>query len=173
MKARYETAGKPGSVAVPVGTARLLAFAALLLSACAGPQQPEVRLEGMRLGTVGLRGGTLIAEIAVTNPNSFDLETRSLTYDLELAHPTGAQDWVSFARGTLDDRLRVDRRSTRLIEVPIQFRYEDMGGALRSLLDTGTFSYRVSGDVRLSEPIGRTFPYRRTGTVSMDRGVRE
>jgi hypothetical protein len=59
-----------------------------------------------------------------------------------------------------------------VIEIPIQFRYDDLGGAVRSILDTGTFNYRVTGDVRLSEPIGRTFPYSKTGVVSMT-GVRD
>jgi hypothetical protein len=54
-------------------------------------------------------------------------------------------------------------RSSTILEVPVQFRYDDMGGALRSILDTGTFNYRVTGDVRLAEPIGRTFPYRQDG----------
>ncbi|HSJ06377.1 MAG TPA: LEA type 2 family protein [Longimicrobiales bacterium] len=149
------------------------ALAALLAVACAGPQQPEVRLEGIRVGGLGLRGGTLIAEVMVTNPNSFDLETRSLSYDLELSEFGAASpSWVSVATGTIDERMRVDRRSSRLLEVPIQFRYDAMSGAFRSVLETGTFNYRVTGDVRLSEPIGRTFPYRRSGTVSLD-GVRE
>lgn len=156
----------------PARQLRVLALMTLVFAACAGPQQPEVRLEGIRVGGMGLRGGTLIAEFMVTNPNSFDLETRSLSYDFELADPTGERDWVSFARGTIDERLRVERRSARLLEIPIQFRYDQMGSALRSIIDTGTFSYRVTGDVRLSEPIGRTFPYRRTGTVSVE-GVRE
>jgi LEA14-like dessication related protein len=146
---------------------------ALLATACAGPQQPEVRLEGIRVGGLGLRGGTLIAEVMVTNPNAFDLETRSLSYDLELSEFGAASPaWVSVATGTIDERMRVDRKSSRLLEVPIQFRYDAMSGAFRSVLETGTFNYRVTGDVRLSEPIGRTFPYRRSGTVSLD-GIRE
>jgi LEA14-like dessication related protein len=143
------------------------------LLGCAGAyRQPEVQLEGIRLGGIGLRGGTLYAQVMVTNPNRFDLETRSLTYDLEVTHPQQAGEWVSFAQGVVDERVRVRSRSSTILEVPVQFRYDDMSGALRSILDTGTFTYRVSGDVRLAEPVGRTFPYRKTGTVSM-QGIRE
>jgi LEA14-like dessication related protein len=155
---------------------RLLLMGLLMsmsLVGCAGAyKQPEVQLEGIRLGGIGLRGGTLYAQVMVSNPNRFDLETRSLTYDLEVTHPQQAGEWISFAQGTIDERVRVGSRSSTILEVPVQFRYDDMGGALRSILDTGTFNYRVSGDVRLAEPIGRTFPYRKTGTVSM-QGVRE
>jgi LEA14-like dessication related protein len=155
---------------------RLLLMGLLMsmpLAGCAGAyQQPEVQLEGIRVGGIGLRGGTLYAQVMVSNPNRFDLETRSLTYDLEVTHPQQAGEWISFAQGTIDERVRVGSRSSTILEVPVQFRYDDMGGALRSILDTGTFNYRVSGDVRLAEPIGRTFPYRKTGTVSM-QGIRE
>jgi LEA14-like dessication related protein len=152
----------------------MMAALALGLSAaaCAGPQQPEVRLEGIRVGGLGLRGGTLIAQVLVRNPNGFDLETSALNYNLQVAHPTDPGQWVRFAEGSYDERLRVEARSSRILEVPIQFRYDDVGGAFRSILDTGSFNYRVTGDVRLSAPISRTFPFSRTGTVAMD-GARE
>jgi LEA14-like dessication related protein len=145
---------------------------ALTAAACAGPQQPEVRLEGVRIGGIGLRGGTLIAQVMVTNPNPFHLETSALSYNLQVAHPDEAGRWVSFAEGTVDERVRVERRSSTILEVPIQFRYDDVGGAFRSIMETGTFSYRVTGDVRLAEPITRTFPFSRTGLVTLD-GARE
>ncbi|CAN5743420.1 hypothetical protein BH23GEM9_BH23GEM9_11000 [soil metagenome] len=150
-----------------------VSLAALTAAACASAyQQPEVQLDGIRIGGIGLRGGTLFAQVLITNPNNFDLETRSLSYDLQVAHPRDPGEWVSLTEGVIDERVRVDRRSSTIVEVPVQFRYDDMGGAIRSILDTGTFNYRVSGDVRLSEPIGRTFPYRKIGTVSL-QGVRE
>jgi LEA14-like dessication related protein len=145
---------------------------AMTAAACAGPRQPEVRLEGVRIGGIGLRGGTLIFQVLVTNPNSFDLETRSLSYHLQLPHPTETGEWVSFAEGVMEESIRIDRRSAKILEVPVQFRYDDAGGAIRSIMDTGTLSYRVTGDVRLSEPIGRTFPYRHSGIVSLD-GARD
>jgi LEA14-like dessication related protein len=148
------------------------AVAVLATAACAGPQQPEVQLEGIRIGGLGLRGGTLIAQVMVRNPNPFDLETSALNYNLQVAHPNTPGQWVSFAEGSIDERVRVERRSSKILEVPIQFRYDDVGGAFRQIMDTGTFNYRVTGDVRLSEPIGRTFPFSRTGMVSMD-GARE
>jgi LEA14-like dessication related protein len=146
---------------------------ALPLAACAGAyRQPEVEFEGIRLGGIGLRGGTLYAQVLVTNPNNFALETRALSYDLQVNHGTDAGEWMTLTQGVIEERVRVDRRSSKILEVPVQFRYDDMGGALRSILDTGTFNYRVTGDVQLAEPISRTFPYRRTGTVSL-QGVRE
>ena len=151
----------------------LLLAAAASVTACSSVlRQPEVHLEGVRVGGIGLRGGTLVALVNVTNPNGFDLETRSLTYDMQVAHPDSAGQWISFSQGTLDEPIRVRSGRSTVIEVPVQFRYDDLGGAWRSILDTGTFNYRVRGDVRLAEPVGRTFPYAHTGTVTLS-GVRD
>lgn len=151
----------------------LLALLLLPLAACSSAlRQPEVRLDAVRVGGIGLRGGTLYAQVHVMNPNRFDLETRSLTYDLQVPHPDDASDWISFAQGTITEQIRVGRNSSTVIEVPIQFRYDDFGGAVRSILDSGTFNYRVRGNVRLSEPVGRTIPYSRTGIVSL-AGIRD
>jgi LEA14-like dessication related protein len=144
-----------------------------LAGACSSAvRQPEVRLESVRLGGIGLRGGTLYAQVYVGNPNGFGLETRSITYDMQVEHPDSAGRWVSFAQGTLDEPVRVGGNNSTVIEIPIQFRYDDLGGAVRSILDTGTFNYRVNGDVQLSEPVGRRIPYSKSGIVSLS-GVRD
>lgn len=145
----------------------------VMLAACSRAiRQPEVRLEGVRVGGLGLRGGTLYAQVYISNPNGFTVETRELNYDLQLADPSGDGDWISFSNGTLRDPVRIGGGQSTIIEVPVQFRYDDFGGALRSLIETGTFNYRVRGDVRLTEPIGRTIPFTRTGVFSMGGGVR-
>lgn len=130
-------------------------------------RQPEVRLEGIRVGSIGLRGGMLYAQVHVANPNKFGLETSAFSYDLQLADPANEQEWITFAKGTLTEAIKVGGHRSTVIEIPIQFRYQDMGGAMRTILDTGTFNYRVSGDVQLKEPIGRTIPYRKMGVVTM------
>lgn len=151
--------------------APLLVFVLLLTGCASVVRQPEVRLEGIRVGSIGLRGGLLYAQVHVANPNRFDLETSALTYDLQLADPVKEGEWVSFAQGVMDEPIRVRSNDESVIEVPIQFRFEDLGGAIKSILDTGTFNYRVSGDVRLKEPVGRNIPYRKTGVVTMT-GIR-
>lgn len=151
--------------------AAALIMAASLAACSSMMRQPEVRLEGMRVGGIGLRGGTLIARVHVTNPNNFDLEARSLTYDLQIPDPEDESEWVSLAQDTVHERVRVREHDSTVIEVPIEFRYADFGGALRSIMDRGTFNYRVRGNIELSAPIGRTIPYARTGTVSLE-GVR-
>ena len=143
---------------------------AIPLAGClAGYQQPEVRFDGIRLGGLGLRGGTVYAQLNVVNPNRFGLRTDALSYDLELSGPGDDADWIRLAEGTYRERIEVEARDSAIVEIPIAFDYADLGGALRSILDRGTIDYRVSGRVELTDPIGRSIPYRRTGTVNFTR----
>ena len=109
-------------------TRALIVPALLFAAACSSAvRQPEVRLESMRVGGIGLRGGTLYAQVHIGNPNGFEIETRSVTYDLQVEHPDSAGRWVSFSPGTVEDPIRVGGKSSTVVEIPIQFRYDDLG----------------------------------------------
>jgi LEA14-like dessication related protein len=151
---------------------RLMATAILattVLGGCiASYEAPEVRFEGIRLGGLGLRGGTVYAQLNVVNPNRFRLRTDELSYDLELSGAGEDREWVRLAEGTFRDRIEVAAYDSALVEIPIEFAYADLGGALRSILDRGTVDYRVTGRVQLIDPIDRSIPYRRTGQVTFN-----
>lgn len=149
----------------------MLLATALAVGGCASAfQQPEIRFEGLRVGSLGLRGGLLYAQLHVTNPNRFGFQTSRMTYDLELRAPRSGEDgerWVRVAQGSFDDPVSVPGGTGRLVEIPIEFTYAGLEGALRSVLDQGTVSYRVAGVVNVVDPVRRQVPYRRSGVVSV------
>lgn len=147
-----------------------LAVAALVTTACFGHfEEPEIRLEGIRVGSVGLGGGLLYAELSVHNPNDFGLETRSLTYDLAVADAQKDDpDWVPLAYGRYDDPIVVGARDSTRFEVPVEFSFANLTGLAGAVLDRGVIDYRVSGVVDVREPISRSVPFRRIGTVALD-----
>lgn len=159
-------------------TMRKLALAAMtvvLLPACtAGLQRPEVELESVTLGSVGLRGGTLMANVRVQNPNRFTLRAEDLTYQLYLRDPSpepGDSAWVRFADGRYDERLELRAGETRTFQVPIEFSFSDLGGAASQILRTGRLDYRATGSVRARTPFGsREVPFRKTGTFMVTGG---
>lgn len=156
---------------------RVLTLAGVfLLGACSAKnmiRQPEITLTDVKLGGIGLRGGQLIAELEITNPNSFDVETREVTYDLKISDrdASGKETWVDFASGKYDRKIEVDDGGRTKVEIPIDFTYASASGALRSIMDRGTFNYRVTGTVALREPLNRTVNYAKTGNISL-QGVR-
>ena len=148
--------------------------AGIVAAGCIGRvRKPEIELTGVKVGGLGLRGGSLIAQLEIKNPNSFDLETAIITYDLKVADRTtnGGENWIDFARGEFNQKVTVEDGGTTLVEVPIEFTYASVGSAIRSIMDRGTFNYRVEGTVGLREPMRTEIPYRHTGNVSL-QGVR-
>lgn len=149
-------------------TSLLALFAASCLP---GLREPEVRLAGVRLGGLGLQGGVLYAQLHVTNPNRFGITASGVTYDLEVLDSSGdGEQWYDFAEGAYATEFTVGARDSATVEVPIQFRYEAVGGAIRSIVARGLFEYRVSGAVSIEEPVRTTVPFRRRGVVSFDGG---
>lgn len=148
----------------------LLGLCVGLASGCLGSfEEPAIRFEGVRLGSIGLTGGLFYAQLSVTNPNDFGLETRSLTYDLEVAADSENEpEWVRLAEGTLDEPIVVGANDSTRLEVPVEFRFGGLTGIARAMMERGLVDYRVSGVVDVTEPVTRSVPYRRMGQVSFD-----
>ena len=149
---------------------KLAILALTLLSACAGVRKPEVELEGISLGGLGLSGGTLLVNLEVKNPNSFGIRAERLLYDLYLRDTRrdadGDSAWVSIAEGTYDEDIEIRGGETRDVRIPVDFSYSDLGSAARQLLRSGRFDYRATGSVDVRTSFGaRTVPFRKTGTV--------
>lgn len=143
---------------------------AVVAAGCMGNfEEPEVRLEGIRVGSVGLGGGLLYAELSVRNPNDFGLETRGLSYDLEVANAgEGDPDWVRLADGRYEDPIIVGAQDSTRFEVPVEFTFANLTGIVGAVLDRGVVDYRVSGTVDVREPRSLSVPFRRVGKVSLD-----
>ncbi|HYH79649.1 MAG TPA: LEA type 2 family protein [Longimicrobium sp.] len=146
--------------------------AAVALSACSGSvQRPDIELEGVTLGSVGLTGGTLIANVRVHNPNRFNLRASDLRYQLFLRRAgatTGDSAWTRLAEGTYGDTLSVRAGQTRTFPIPVSFGFGQLAGAGRSLLDYGRVDYRAQGTVDVRTPVGmRQVPFQKTGTFMM------
>jgi LEA14-like dessication related protein len=147
----------------------LVAVAVLAGGCIMSFKQPQVRFEGIRLGGLGARGGLVYAELLVLNPNSFRLETTSVSYDLELADPARSGDarWIRLANGQFSEPISVAARDSAVVELPIEFSFEGMSGIARSVLGGGLVDYRVQGVIEVREPMRRNVPYRREGKVSL------
>lgn len=144
----------------------------LLSSACAGGifRQPEVTLEGVQIAGLGLRGGTIMVDVQVVNPNRFALNANQLDYALALSDPSAEGDttWIDFATGTYDQPFSVGSGDTARVQIPVEFSYDGLGAAGTSLLRRGTFTYRAIGTVYARTPLGtHSVPFRKRGTVSL------
>jgi LEA14-like dessication related protein len=157
--------------------AAVLLAAALLPACTAGLERPEVELEGLQIGSLGLTGGTLLANVRVENPNRFTLRGGDLRYQLFLKKPNssatssaaaGDSAWVRIAEGTYEEDLEIRGHESRTFQVPIEFSFADLGSAASSIMRTGRVDYRATGTVDVRTPFGsREVPFRKTGTFMM------
>jgi LEA14-like dessication related protein len=145
--------------------------AVLLLAGCGSMfREPKITLDNVRIGGLGLQGGTLLVSLSVENPNGFTLSTEALRYQLSVRDPSAVGDtvWVDFANGTFDEPISVRGGETREVQIPVEFSYSGLGGASSSILRNGTFTYRALGSVDVRTPIGtRSVPFQKQGTVTM------
>lgn len=155
-------------------TAKCIVSTALFLAlmACGGGvfQQPRVTLQDVQLAGLGLRGGTLLVNVEVMNPNRFSLNANQLHYRLAIAESASGRDtvWAELASGTYDEPFSVGAGDTDTVQIPIEFTYAGLGGAASSLLRVGTFDYRATGTVDVRTPLGSyDVPFRRSGTVTL------
>ncbi len=149
---------------------------AVMLSACGGTmfREPEIELEGVSLGSVGLTGGTLLVNVRVHNPNSFSLGGKQLSYQLHVKESGRGSDstWMPFADGVWENDFTIRGGRTETLQIPVEFTYSGLGGAATSMLRSGRFDYRASGTVQARTPLGtRDVPFRKTGTVLMLSGA--
>jgi len=146
---------------------------ALVAGACGGSvfEQPEVTLQSVQIGGLGIRGGTLLVNVQVVNPNRFSLAADELTYQLSVTdpdRPAADSVWIDFATGVYDEGFSVGSRDTAVVQIPVEFSYAALGAAAGSIVRSGTFTYRATGTVDVRTPLGgRQVPFQRRGTVAL------
>jgi LEA14-like dessication related protein len=122
-------------------------------------KQPVVTLKQVQVRGVGLTGGSLDVTLSVQNPNHYRLDASRLTYRVSMA-----SDSILVASGALNKLFTVQDGATSDVTIPVDFTYNGLGAAGRSLMNTGTVTYHVSGDVTVGSPVGNfTVPYSSNG----------
>jgi LEA14-like dessication related protein len=127
--------------------------------------EPVVTLKDVRLNGVGLTGGSLDIVLNVYNPNRFPLDATRLTYQVFV-------DSVPFGTGATDARFTVRSGDSTAVRLPLAFTWAGVGQAGRSLMNTGTVNYRVTGDLTVGSSVGTfTLRYDRSGRYSTLSGA--
>jgi LEA14-like dessication related protein len=146
----------------------------VLTQACGGFRQPTIELEGVELGSVGLSGGTILVNVRVDNPNAMGFRAENVNYELFLRAPRDSaneQGWERLTGGTYDEDIVIRARESKTVQIPVEFRLSDLGPVATSVMRTGQFNYRVTGNVQVrAAGTTRTVPFRKTGSMSLLSG---
>jgi LEA14-like dessication related protein len=126
-------------------------------------REPVVTYKDAMITGLGLSGGSLEVVLSIYNPNGFRLDGTGLTYRI-------AVDSVPFGDGSLSERFTVQEGDSTTVRLPLQFTYAGVGQAGRTLIQTGSVNYTVSGDITVGTPIGSfTRPYSGKGRLTTIR----
>lgn len=149
-----------------------LVFAIAIASAsCAGLgrggfKDPVVTFKNVRVGGIGLTGGTLDVILNVYNPNGYRLDASRVTYKVMV-------DSLDVGAGASDRHFSVPSNDSAEVVLPLRFSWNGVNAAGRELMQTGTIPYRVLGDLTVGSGVGDfTIQYDRTGNFNSLGGIR-
>lgn len=116
-------------------------------------QPPQLTLEGVQMGGLGLGGTTLNAHLQVGNPNFYDVKTQKVTYVLTVEGKRAGE-------GVLDTPFTVPGRKTVPLDFPVQVNWSAAMGGLRTALTNGKIDAVTTGIITLDTWFGALdFPY--------------
>ncbi len=141
---------------------------AVLLAGCGGPGQvdpasliqPQVNLRSLAIRNVGLAGGTLELGLAFHNPNRIVLNGSALSAALDV-------EGTHFGDVTLAGPFALAKNDTTVVTVPLSFNWSSVGGAARSVLNSGAVNYGIDGQFLLRLPVGTDLQIPFTGQGSI------
>lgn len=150
------------------GLGTLGVLAALSVTGCGLAKRlsfepPTVRLEYIEVTRLDFEGGALRLQLAIHNPNPYELRGGRLGATLDL-------EGTRFGEGELEREARLPAGEQSWVTVPMDFTWAGVGAAARGVLTRGSVAYRLEGRLLLQTPGGeRWVPLALSGEV----GVRE
>lgn len=134
------------------GVARRLGFT-VLLAGCATLgqalrfQEPDIKLQEIRVTGLGLQGGSLDLALDVFNPNDYRLRTTRLELGIDLEE-------VHFGDALIETPLELPSQQHSLVTVPVQFAWAGVGAGARALLSRQAVRFGLTGVASLGTPLG-------------------
>jgi hypothetical protein len=110
-------------------------------------QEPDIKLQEIRVTGLGLTGGTLDLALDVFNPNDYRLRTTRLELGIDLED-------VHFGDALLETPLELPSQQHSPVTVPVQFEWAGVGAGARALLSRQAVRFGLTGVATLSTPVG-------------------
>ncbi|MCX5839148.1 MAG: LEA type 2 family protein [Deltaproteobacteria bacterium] len=106
-------------------------------------EKPSFVLRGVILSPRSFTEMNLLIGLDVQNPNRFDLTLKSFQCSIYLKNE-------EIGKGRLENELLIPSSSTARIQVPIDVKFKDLGGSLKTFFTGGDLPYKIEGkaDVR-------------------------
>jgi len=120
-------------------------------------EKPTVYVKEVKYHPISLKEGQLDSQMQISNPNSFALPLRNMTYDLKLNDRLFANSKLAFDKN-------IPAKGMIELHVPIRFEYGELLHGISSIITHQDIKFRLEGkiDLGLIE-----IPFSKTGEFSL------
>ena len=124
-------------------------------------EEPDIRLQEVRVTGLSLSGGTLDLTLDVFNPNGYRLRSTRLEVGIDLED-------VHFGDALFESPVELPSQQHSLMTVPVRFEWAGLGAGARALLSRQSIRYGLTGVATLNTPLGdQRVQIRATGDVPL------
>ncbi len=151
-------------------TTRLIAMFAVLLpaflSGCQTLEQaflkPTASVKDITFGKISLESATLLFDIELENPYTFDLPLLNITYAVS------SEEQLLFSGGA-DLQTMVPAKSKQTVSLPVQVGYKDVFNAFRGFATKLKIPYEAEVGLSFDTPVAGkiSIPLKKTGQISV------
>ena len=138
-----------------------IVFLAGFMAACSVLQnaieKPTVHVEEVKYQPVSLKEGRLDSRMQISNPNSFALPLRNLTYNLKLNGRVFVNSKLAFDKD-------IPAKGMIELHVPIQFQYGELLHGISSVIMHRDIRFQLAGKLDLGLV---TVPFSKTGEFAL------
>lgn len=143
----------------------LLALSIFVFSGCtllnmAKFKKPEMNLKSIKLEKFSFEKMDLIFSVEVKNPNDFDIDMKSLSYEVEMNEQKIATQNVS-------NPVKVEALKTSTVELPLSVNMGQIFSSIGGLLQSKESTYKISGSAQFGFI---TLPFSETGFFIIENG---
>lgn len=143
----------------------------IALSGCATPVQdliksPVVELRAVQVVGLGFNSQTFLLSFDISNPNSFGLPVRSVSYALKL-------DGQHFASGQTASEFSVPANGETRFGISVDLNLLQTAPRLLSIVRQSTrkdVSYELDGRLAVDVPLAPAVSFRNTGSIRLSPG---
>jgi LEA14-like dessication related protein len=110
-------------------------------------EEPDLRLQEVRVTGLTVSGGTLDLTLDVFNPNGYSLRSTRLEVGIDLED-------VHFGDALFETAVELPSQQHSVITVPVRFEWAGLGAGARALLVRQAVRYGLTGVATLDTPLG-------------------
>jgi len=156
---------KKGLTAVLLAVSMFLLFGCDTLNSLMQYEKPTANLTGVSFGDVSLNQAELLFNVEIKNPYALDLPLLDVDYDLQSAG-------LPLLNGKADIASAIPAKSSKVVTLPVSFKYLDLLNAIASMKDIRPGSqipYTAKVGLGIDSPVAGNIrlPLTKAGTLEV------